>query len=929
MAVTLTIDAIRKRATKLAKSYENIKSEKQNDQNFMKDFCEVFGINSRRIEWQYKTKTINWVDGFIPGMLLFEMKSAGEDLDEAYGQAARYISQLKDKDLPSTVIVSDFQRIHVHQRESGERIEINLCDLPQEIDKIKFLAGYEEQAIQQEQEANEAAAEKMAGLHDAIKATGYTGKDLENYLVRLLFCLFADDTGLFGEKGLFLNYLNYTKQDGSDLHGELTGLFDTLNKPDDGYLAKYPDYIGPKRLKNLPEHRRRFPYINGTLFEGSLEQLEFDEATRNTLIECAKLDWSKISPAIFGSLFQAIMHFDDEAGKAKTKKRREFGAHYTSETNILKVIRSLFLESLHNEFIKARSDKNKLHAFHKRLATLNFFDPACGCGNFLVIAYRELRLLELEVIEILYGKNLTGHLDIDSLIQCNVNQFHGIEIDPSAVQIATVALWLTDHQMNLRVQRLGQYFTRIPLIYKANIVCANALRIDWNEVLPAERCSYVMGNPPFIGYSYQNKQQKDDLALVCQSINGAGVLDYVTAWYIKATNYIKQNPPVSVAFVSTNSICQGEQVSILWRYLFSQGIHIHFAHRTFRWSNEGRGIAAVHCVIVGFGLTEPKQRLIFDYGDDIAGAPDTITAKNINPYLVDAPIVFIDKRRKPMCAGVPEMIKGSQPTDGGHLLLTPDETEAIRQNDSIAAKYIRPFLGADEFINGLERYCLWLKDSTAVDRKASPEIQQRIKKVEAMRLASPKIPTQELAQTPYLFGEIRQTDQPYLLIPSVSSEQRRFVPIGYLQPEVIASNLVFMLPKATLYHFGILCSSMHNAWMRAVCGRLESRYRYSNTIVYNNFPWPESITDAQKKKIEIAAQQILDERQAEQKRCEANGQGCSLATLYEKGNMPAGLVKAHVNLDKAVDAAYGYKGKTTDAERVTFLFERYQAINNA
>lgn len=336
----------------------------------------------------------------------------------------------------------------------------------------------------------------------------------------------------------------------------------------------------------------------------------------------------------------------------------------------------------------------------------------------------------------------------------------------------------------------------------------------------------------------------------------------------------------------------------------------------------------MHCVIIGFGLFEPKQRRIFDYGDDITGEPDAINAKNINPYLVDAPTVFIDKRRKPLCVGVPEMVYGSKPTDGGYLLLTSDKAKEIRQNDSIAAKYIRPFLGAEEFINGLERYCLWLIDSTAADRKASPEIQWRIKEVETMRLASPKIPTQELAQTPYLFGEIRQTDQPYLLIPSVSSEQRRFVPIGYLQPEVIASNLVFMLPKATLYHFGILCSSMHNAWMRTVCGRLKSDYRYSNTIVYNNFPWPESIADAQKKKIGTAAQQILDERLAEQKRCEANGQGCSLATLYEKGNMPAGLVKAHANLNKAVDSAYGYKGKTVDPERVTFLFERYLALTN-
>ena len=511
---------------------------------------------------------------------------------------------------------------------------------------------------------------------------------------------------------------------------------------------------------------------------------------------------------------------------------------------------------------------------------------------------------------------------------------------------------LTDHQMNLKVQHFGLYYKRIPLIKKANIVCANALALDWADVLPPEQCSFIMGNPPFVGYSYQTRDQKADLAEVFKGMSGAGVLDYVAAWHITAARYIQANPSIPVAFVSTNSLTQGEQVAILWTELLKYAVKINFAHRTFRWSNEGKGIAAVHCVIMGFHLSPVGANLfaqssperankfaptvcrLFDYGDDIAGVPIEIQAKQINPYLVDAPTVLIEKRRKPLCVGAPEMNFGSKPTDGGHLLLSQEEADAIRQTDPIAAKYIRPFLGAEEFINNLPRYCLWLKDSTAADRRASPEIQQRMQAVKTMRLASPKLPTQKLGALPYLFGEIRQTDQPYLLIPRVSSEQRNFVPLGYFQPDVICGDANFMLPNANLYHFGMLCSTFHNAWMRTTCGRLKSDYRYSNTIVYNNFPWPQDIKPEQQAKIEAAAQLVLDARTFEENRCAEQGQKCSLAALYASGNMPTGLLKAHNQLDQAVDAAYGYKpalsraegGGKDDATRVAFLFERYQAL---
>ncbi|MEI6267507.1 MAG: DNA methyltransferase [Methylococcaceae bacterium] len=955
MAVTVNFNTLRQRASQFAKDFEGVKSEKERDQDFMRGFCKIFGINPNRIDWQYKVKetdkagkksTTTFIDGVLRGMMLIEMKSAGKDLDDAYLQASRYASLMNEQDRPDYILVSDFTNLHLYNRLTGApRIELKLADLPQQIEPFLFLANYETIAIEQQVHINKEAAETMAKLHDALKATGYNGKDLETYLVRLLFCLFAEDTGLFGENGVFLDYLvNHTQADGSDLHGSLMSLFDTLNKPDDSYLQEHANYTGVKRLKNLPEHRAKFPYINGQLFAGTLAECCFDEAARKTLIDCANLDWSNISPAIFGSLFQAIMHFEDEAAAAKSKKRREFGAHYTSEENILKVINPLFMDDLRKEFAKCGKTPAKLGAFHNRLAALNFFDPACGCGNFLVIAYRELRLLELEVIQKLFGNNLTAQLDVDTLIRCNVDQFNGIEIDDSAAQIATVALWLTDHQMNTKVQSLGLYYHRIPLVKKANIVCANALRIDWNDVLPAEKCSFVMGNPPFVGYSYQSKEQKADLTIVFKGMNGPGVLDLVAAWHITAARYIQANPKIPVAFVSTNSLTQGEQVAILWTELLKLNIKLHFAHRTFRWSNEGKGVAAVHCVIMGFHHSPVGANLfaqssmerankfapticrLFDYGDDIAGEPIEIQVKQINPYLVDAPTVLIEKRRKPLCINIPNMANGGKPTEGGHLLLSASDANTIGQSDLIAAKYIRPFLMGDEFINGIKRYCLWLKDSTAQDRKLSPEIQRRMLSVKAMRQASTKIATQKLAETPYLFGEIRTSSTRYLAIPKVSSERRAFIPIGYLDADVICGDKLFFIPDASLLHFGVLTSHMHNAWMRTTCGRLKSDYSYSNTIVYNNFPWPQTINPTQQAKIETAAQLILDARTAEENSCAEQGQKCSLATLYAAGNMPTDLLKAHNALDKAVDAAYGYKGGKDDAARVAFLFEQYQKL---
>jgi hypothetical protein len=478
-------------------------------------------------------------------------------------------------------------------------------------------------------------------------------------------------------------------------------------------------------------------------------------------------------------------------------------------------------------------------------------------------------------------------------------------------------MWLTDHQMN---QRWATGYKRIPLASKANIHCGNALRTDWEKVVAASKTSFIVGNPPFLGYTQQSKAQKADMALIYGNASGTGVLDYVTAWYMKAFAQMKLNPDIQGAFVSTNSITQGEQVSVLWQPLFAQGLHIQFAHRTFKWSNEGSGVAAVHCVIVGFGLGKPRKCDLWDYGHQIAGEGVLKKSRRINAYLVDAPAVFLEKPRKPLQSGVIDMIFGSKPTDGGNLLLNEDEALDLRTHDPVAAQYIRPFLGADEFLNNTPRYCLWLDKASPEDLALSPALKQRTEAVRAMRLASPKVPTQKLAAVPHLFGEVRQPQGDYLLIPLHSSENRAYLPIGFLANDVICGNANSLIPNATLYHFGVLNATMHNAWMRAVCGRLESRYRYSNTIVYNNYPWP-SPSGAQLAAIEAAGQAVLDAR--------AKHPGKSLAWLYNPETLPKNLQNAHDLVDDAVDEAYGYDKGNDDTSRVAYLFEQYEKLTQA
>ena len=917
----LSWNEIKSRAMAFSREWADASNENSQAKPFWIAFFEIFGVTDKRVAtFELNVKKHGGGQGFVdlfwPGMLLVEQKSRGKDLDAAFDQALGYFPGLAERDLPQIIVVCDFARFRVHRLTSGDTIEFALKDLHKHIRQFGFIAGYKVQEIQAQDPVNIQAAERMGRLHDALKASGYTGHPLEVLLVRLLFCLFADDTGIFQPAQAFRAFVEErTAPDGSDLGSRLAQVFQALNTAE------------TRRSHALDAQIAALPYINGRLFEEPLPMADFTAAMREALLDACALDWSAISPAIFGSLFQSIMD---------VQARRNLGAHYTSEENIRKLIGPLFLDELHAEFERVRGNRNRLFEFHKKLRALTFFDPACGCGNFLVISYRELRALELQVLRA--SHELSGHagqqsVDVHSLIGVDVDQFYGIEIEEFPAQIAQVALWLVDHQMNLHVsEEFGQYFARIPLKTSPHIVHGNALRLDWNDVLPAERCSYLLGNPPFVGAKYMDDAQRDDTRVVFAGIDNAGLLDFVAAWYVKAARYLlvpgagSEAARTRCAFVSTNSITQGEQVGVLWGWLLAQGMHIQFAHRTFSWSNEARGNAAVHCVIIGFGLQDRPGKLIFEY-DDIRGEPHAVAAANINPYLVDAPDVVLPRRSRPIC-DVPEIGIGNKPIDDGNYLFTPEERDAFIAREPASKKWFRRWLGSVEFLNGYERWCLWLGDCPPAELRAMPEAMKRVQAVKAFRLASRSAPTQRLASTPTRFHVENMPTTPYLLIPRVSSERRMVIPMGYVPGPTLTSDSAHMVTGATTFHFGILSSTMHNAWARYTCGRLKSDYRYSKDIVYNNFPWPESPTDAQRRAIEAAAQGVLDARAQFQ----TGPTPATLADLYDPLTMPAALLKAHQKLDAAVDKAYepsgGKKAYKSDAERVAFLFELYQRITS-
>lgn len=918
---------IHHRALGFVKEHENDSSENAQSQLFWRDFLDVFGVPVARVgSYEHHVTVVRRdavknkggrIDLFWPGKLLVEMKSAGKDLDRAFTQALEYFDHLPKRDLPRYVLVSNFHHFKLFDMELGATWPFTLKQLPDKIKLFAFIPGYEAPSEKPEIEANVRAAQRMGKLFEALEDSGYgklrDGHDLRVLMVRLLFCLFADDTGIFQPSGSFKELMDGTESP-SEVGRLLMELFEVLNTQERDRPAGWKtDYAA-------------FRYINGKLFEEIIRTPVFDLASRELLLEAAAINWSQISPAIFGSLFQSIKDKDE---------RRKLGEHYTSEENILKLIKPLFLDALWAEFERVRRQKNRLFEFHKKLRGLSFFDPACGCGNFLVIAYRELRRLELEVLRASMASGQQT-LDVHILSQVNVDQFYGIEIEEFPAQIAQVALWLTDHQMNrVLTEEFGRYFERLPLVTQPHIVRANALGMDWNEVLPAERCNFVLGNPPFVGAKFMNDAQRADTRVVFDGIDNAGLLDLVAAWYVKGAKYLKDaTPPTGgepprIAFVSTNSITQGEQVGVLWAWMLAQGVNLHFAHRTFKWANEARGKAAVHCVIIGFGLDDVSDKTIYEY-EDIAGAPQVVAATNINPYLVDAANVVLPRRRTPIC-DVPEIGIGNKPIDDGNYLFTTEEKREFLKLEPTAVKWFRRWLGADEFLNGYERWCLWLGECTPSELRAMPEVLRRVQAVKKFRLESRSPGTQKLASTPTRFHVENMPRRPFLILPEVSSERRRFIPFGFCPPQTLCSNLVKLAPKATLFHFGVLSSTMHNAWVRSVCGRLKSDYRYSKDIVYNNFPWPDVGSKQAAKPaikaqsaIENAAQAVLDAR--------AQFPDASLADLYDPLTMPPALVKAHQKLDAAVEKAYelsgGKKSYKNDAERVAFLFELYQRLTS-
>ena len=903
----LSWNEIRDRARHFAKTFADAEDEASESQRFWLHFLNIFGVENRKVTtFEYAVRKFHGgrgrADLFWRGMLLVEQKSRGKDLDEAFAQAQEYLEGIAPRDLPRLVIVCDFARFRLHNLDDGSRTEFALEQLPEKIKHFAFIAGYTPQTIREQDPVNVKAAETLGRLHDALKTAGYDGHPLEVLLVRLLFCLFADDTGIF-ELQSFRDFIEQrTGDDGADLGGRLAELFQVLNTEP------------TRRQKNLDPQLAAFPYVNGAVFAEPLPIAQFDSAMRQTLLDCCALNWAAISPAIFGAMFQSVMD---------ARARRNLGAHYTSETNILKLIKPLFLDDLWAEFERVKGNRARLLEFHQRLRRLTFFDPACGCGNFLVITYRELRLLELEVLRASAGlrdsrSERLFEANLHQQVSLNVDQFHGIEIEEFPAQIAQVALWLTDHQMNQKVAaEFGMYFARIPLVTTPHIHCCNALTTDWNDVLPAERCSYVLGNPPFVGKKEQSPEQKQSIEPLLAKLAGGGVLDFVAGWYIKCAEYM-QGSDIRAAFVSTNSITQGEQVGVLWSWLLARGVVIQFAHRTFKWSNEARGKAAVHCVIIGFGLNAASAPALFEY-ERADGEPQAVRAANINPYLIDAPAVFLESRSAPI-HGAPPISYGSFALDDGQYTLDAAAHAALIGECPAAARFLRPFVGGEELLHARQRWCLWLADVAPNELRTMPPVLRRVDAVRAWRAASGRETTRKLAATPARFAEMRQPEARYVAIPTVSSERRSFVPIAYLPPEVVASNQIYVVCDARLFDLGVLSSTMHNAWVRYTCGRLKSDFRYSAGIVYNNVPWPESPTDKQRAAIEAAAQGVLDAR--------AQFPQSSLADLYDPLTMPPALVKAHQTLDAAVDAAYGRRNFRNDAERVAFLFERYQAITS-
>ena len=893
--------------------------EKGDSQVFWTELLtEVFGVENPstiiRYEEQVKVDNTNFIDGHIPSTkVLIEQKSIDKDLRKGikqsdgsllnpFQQAKRYAAELPYSERPRWIVTCNFAEFLVYDMEqpNGEPEQILLENLGKEYYRLQFLVDAKSDHLSKEMEVSIQAGEIVGRIYEALlKQYDDNSPEALRWLnilcVRIVFCLYAEDAGIFS-RDQFHDFL--VIYEAKDLRRALRDLFEVLNTPKE------------KRSKYLQEELAAFPYTNGGLFEEEIEIPQFTEELKQTLLQNASLDfdWSDISPTIFGAVFESTLN---------PETRRSGGMHYTSIENIHKVIDPLFLNDLRHELDEILEEKvekqriHKLDSYQDKLASLTFLDPACGSGNFLTETYLSLRRLENEAIrERYHGQTMMG--EFMDAVKVSINQFYGIEINDFAVTVATTALWISEAQMLTETEHIiHQDIDFLPLRSYTNIHEGNALRIDWETVVPKAHLNYIIGNPPFVGARLMSESQKQDVIdIFGAKWKNVGNMDYVCCWYKKAAELIKQAPQARAALVSTNSICQGEQVANLWQKLFDDGIRINFAYRTFRWDSEASLKAHVHCVIVGFSYQKVKPCFIYD-GDR------KIEAANINAYLIDGPDVFIIGRPKPLCC-IPEIGIGNLPIDGGNYLFTKEQMNEFIKIEPKSVSYFKLWYGSEEFIHRKPRYCLWLGDCSPAELRQMPNCLKRIEAVRLFRKESKRAATNKLADTPTHFSTENMPQGNYIIVPKVSSERRRYIPMGFMSPDAFASDLVFIIPDATLYHFGILESNVHMAWMRAVCGRLKSDYRYSKDVVYNNFPWPTP-TDEQKAKIEQTAQAILDAR--------ALYPDSSLADLYDELTMPVELRRAHQDNDRAVMAAYGFPIKTmTESQRVAELFKLYQEL---
>jgi hypothetical protein len=897
----------------LAEKYAMVTSEKQFAQSFWRDLfqqlCGVDDLLATGIEFEYPVRshesgTIKFIDVLWPAVVLVEHKSAGENLDKAEQQARDYLISLEPAKRPPVIVLSNFTKFRIIEVLAGHSVEFSLAELPQNVGRFESIIGDAGvSAARIEVEADTKAAQLMSELFVAFEKSGYTGHEVSVFLVRVLFLLFGDDTAMWRrtERGLFSDIVHNSPEDGVGLGAMLQELFQTLNTPRE------------KRPATLAESMSGFPYINGGIFAETLPNFSFNKSMRSALIQATLYDWSTISPAIFGSLFQSVRD---------AETRREMGEHYTSETNILRCINDLFLNDFYKRMHESWDSPQLLKSFRVELGQYNWLDPACGSGNFLVVAYKRMRDIELRVIARLQElENKKTQLELDGSfdLRIQLGQFHGIEIDEWSASIARVAMFLADHQANLALEQItGAAPNRFPLTESAVIVNANALRTDWGTVCPMNERTLIMGNPPFFGTYLMTDEQKEDTDIVWKGANEGGRLDFVANWHVLAARQISMHGG-KVALVSTNSITQGVQPATLWQELNKYDIDIDFAHQTFKWHNDASGIAAVHVVIIGFSKKGARKGLrnLWVY-PDIKGAPSLKQVARINAYLVDAPEVLIDTRSRPLSTTTPLMVYGSKPTDGGFLTdISPDEAAEIRKSDPIAAKYLRRIVGARELIHNIERWCLWLVDLEPADARSSKVIAAHLEQVKGMRLASKKKATQELAKTPHLFEYNSHPSGNYVAVPRHSSEDRDYVPMAYFSNDVIANDAVSIVPDSPLWLFGLLSSRPFNVWNKAVSGRIKSDTRISNTITYNNFPFPV-LDEKQQDAIAKCAQAVLDAR--------AGYQTSSLADLYGASSMPKSLRDAHNQLDAITLATFGLSASVSDTDLLEKLFEMYSEL---